>query len=109
MAFQWSLSDSKLPKISETLLSILAVWMVSTPPLVSKSFSPCINLLVTVTREPITIGIIVTFMFQFFQFPRKVEVFILLFTFFQFSSVVSRDSEVHNSAIFVDYSVWSSD
>ena len=31
---------------------------------------------------------------QFFQFPSKVEVLILLFTFFQFYSVVCRDSKV---------------
>ena len=43
------LSDSKSPQISRTLLSILVdlnnavVWMVSTRPLISKSFSPCIN------------------------------------------------------------------
>ena len=46
-----------------------------------------------------TIGIIVTCMFySFFQFPSKVEVLILLFTFFQFYSVVSRDSKVDNLA-----------
>ena len=32
----------------------------------------------------------------FFQFPSKVEVLILLFTFFQFYFVVSQDSKVHN-------------
>ena len=35
---------------------------------------------------------------QFFQFPRKVQVFILLFAFLQFYSIVSRESKVHNSA-----------
>ena len=35
---------------------------------------------------------------QFFQFPSKVHVLIFLFTFFQFYSVVSRDSKVHNLA-----------
>ena len=34
----------------------------------------------------------------FFQFSSKVEVFILLFIFFQFYSVVSRDSKVDNFA-----------
>ena len=34
----------------------------------------------------------------FFQFPSKVQVLILLFTFFQFYSVVSRDSKVDNFA-----------
>ena len=35
---------------------------------------------------------------SFFQFPSKVEVLILLFNFFQFYSVVSRDSKVDNFA-----------
>ena len=47
----------------------------------------------------------------FFQFPIKVEVLILLFTFFQSYSVVSRNIKVHNFAnslfFFVD-KVWSS-
>ena len=119
MVFHWSLSDSKSPQISRTLLSILAVpnnvvvWMISTRPPTSKSSGPFSNPLVTVPNAPITIGIIVTCMFHsFFQFPSKVEVFILLFTFFQFYSGVSRYSKVDNfasSLLFVDYySVWSS-
>ena len=102
MVFHWNLSDSKPPQVSRTLLSILAILnnavvsMVSTRPSTSKSSSPFNNPLVTVTKAPITIGIIVTFMFQFFQFPSKVEVLILLFTFFQFYSVVSRDNKVVN-------------
>ena len=63
--------------------------------------------LVTIPKAPITIGIIVTFLFHsFFQFPSKVEVLILLFAFFQFYSVVSWDSKVDNfvsSLLFVDY------
>ena len=101
MVFYWSLSDSKSPQVSRTLLSILAVlndavvWMVSTRPPISKSSSPFSNPLVTVPNAPITIGIIFTSMFHsFFQFPRKVEVFILLFTFFLFYPVVCRDSKV---------------
>ena len=72
MVFHWSLSDSKSPQVSRTLLSILAVlstvivWMVSTRPLISKSSSPFNNPLVTVPKAPITIGIIVTFMFHSF-------------------------------------------
>ena len=64
--------DSKPPQISRTLLSILAdlniavVWRVSIRPVISKSSSPCINLLVSVPTIPITIGIIVTFMFHSF-------------------------------------------
>ena len=81
MVFHWSLSDSKSPLVSRTLPSILAilnnalVWMVSTRPPTSKSSRPFNNPLVTVPKAPITIGIIVTFMFHsFFLFPNKVEV-----------------------------------
>ena len=72
MVFQGSLSDSKSPQVSRTLLSILAVlnnaivWMISTRPPTSKSFSPFNNPLVTVSKVPITISIIVTFMFHSF-------------------------------------------
>ena len=70
MVFHWSLSKS--PQDSRTLLSILAdfnnavVWTISTRPVISKSSSPCTNPLVTVVREPIIIGIIVTFMIPSF-------------------------------------------
>ena len=72
MVFHWSLSDSKSPQVSRTLLSILTdlnnvvVWMVTTCPLISKSSSPFNNSSVTVPRAPITIGINVTFMFHSF-------------------------------------------
>ena len=77
MVFRWSLSDSKSPQVSRTLLSILAdlsnavVCMVSTRPLISKSSSPCISPWVTVSRPPITHGIIVTFMFHIFLIPKQ--------------------------------------
>ena len=46
------------------------VWTVSTRPDISKSSSPCTNPLATVPKVPITIGIIVTFMFHsFFSNP----------------------------------------
>ena len=70
MVFHWSLSDSKSPQVSMTLLSILpvlnnvVVWMVCTRPPTSKSTSPFSNPLVTVPNAPITISIIVTFMFH---------------------------------------------
>ena len=69
MVFQLSLSDSKSSQVSRTLLSILAVlnsavvWMVSTHPPASKFSSPFNNPLVTVPKAPITIGIIVIFIF----------------------------------------------
>ena len=108
MVFHWRLNDSNSPRVSRTLLSILAVFnnavvlMVSTRPPTSKSSKPFNNPLVIVPKAPITIGINVTFMFfSLFQFSSKVEVLILLFTFFQFYSVVSRDSKVDNSADFL--------
>ena len=107
MVSRWNLIDGKSPQVSWTLLSILAdlnnavVSMVSTRPLISKSTHPCTNPLVTVPSAPITIGITVTFMFQSFKFPRNVQVIILLFAFFQFYSVVSRNSKVHNLANFL--------
>ena len=67
MVFHWSLSDSKFPQVSRTLLSILAVlnnavvWTVSTCPPTSKSSSPFNDAFVAVPKAPIIIGIIVTF------------------------------------------------
>ena len=72
MVFLWRLNDSKLPQVSRNLLSILAVfnnavvWIVSTRPPNSKSFRPFNNPLFTVPKEPIRIGIIITFMFHIF-------------------------------------------
>ena len=74
MVFHWSLSDSKSPQVSRTLLNILAilnnvvVWMVSTHLLTSKSSSLFSNPLVIVPNAPITIDIIVTCMFHSFFF-----------------------------------------
>ena len=72
MIFHWSLSDSKSPQVSRSLFSILAVlnnavvWMVSTRLPTSKSSSLFSNPIVTVPNAPITIVIIVTFMFHNF-------------------------------------------
>ena len=68
----WSFTGVWMTTISMTLLSILAVlnnvvvWMVSTRPPTSKSSSPFNNPLVTVPKVPITISIIVTFIFHSF-------------------------------------------
>ena len=71
--------------------------MVSTRPLISKSPSLLYN--PSVTAKSTSYNCLnVTFMFQFFQFPIKVKVFVLLLIFFQFYSIVSRDSKVHNFA-----------
>ena len=76
LAFHWSLSDSKSPQIPRTLLSIMidlsntVDWMVSIRSLIFKSSGPCTNPLVTVPNVPITISIIVPFLFDnFFSVP----------------------------------------
>ena len=72
MVFHWRLNDSKSPLVSRILLCILTVfnnavvWMVSTRPPTSKFFRPFNNPWVTMPKAPITIGIIVTFMFHSF-------------------------------------------
>ena len=68
--------------------------MVSTRPLISKSSRLFNNPLVTVPRAPIIIGINITFIFQ--SFFNSLARF-----FFQFYSMVSPDSKVHNSASFL--------
>ena len=104
MVSHWFLSDNKSRRVPRHHQSILAdlniaeIWMVSTRPINSKTSSPCTKALLIVPWTLITIAIIVTFMFQSFQFPCKALGIILLFTFFQFQSVVCRDIKVNNSA-----------
>ena len=105
--FHWILSNRKSPQVSRTLLGILAVfinavvWMVSTRPPTSKSSKPFFNPLVTVPKVPITIHIIVTFMFHSFFNSLARSRYLSLFTFFQFYYVVSRDSKVDYFAYFL--------
>ena len=86
MVFHWRLNDRKSPQVSRTLLSILAVfniavvWMVSTRSPTSKSSSPFNNPLVTVPKAPITIGIIVTFMFHSFFYSLARSRYLYLFS-----------------------------
>ena len=119
MVYHWSLSDSKSPQVSKTLLSILVVlnnaiiWMVSTRPVISKSSSPCTNPFGHCTTSTNYNWYNRHFhVLQVFQFPCKVDVLIPLFAFIQFYSVVLRDSKVHSSAsslLIVDYHmIWSS-
>ena len=105
MVFHCSLSNSKFPQVFWTLLSIRAilsnvvVWIISTHSLISKSSSPFNNPLVTVSKSPITIGIIVTFIFHsFFNSRLRIEGQGTFFTQFQFYSVVNRDRKVNNSS-----------
>ena len=72
MVFRWSLSDSTSPLVYRTRLRILAVLsnavicIVSTRPPTFKSSRPFNNPLLIGPKAPITIGIIVTFMFHSF-------------------------------------------
>ena len=72
MAFHWSLSGSKSPHVFRNLLSILSVlnnvvvYRVSNRLPTSKFSSPFNNPLVSLPNTPVTIGIIVSFMFHSF-------------------------------------------
>ena len=87
MVFHKSLSDIKFPQVSRTLLGILAdlnnavVLTVCTRPVISKSSNPSTNNLVTVPRAPITIGIIVTFMFHSFFLSLAKSRYLSLFSY----------------------------
>ena len=116
MVFHWSLSDSKSLQVSRTHLRILAVlsnavvWIVSTRLPNSKCSRPFNNPFVIVPNAPITIGIIVTFMFHsFFNFLSRSRYLSFFFIFLQIYSVVRRDSKIDNfadSLFFVDYYFW---
>ena len=119
MVFHWSLRDSKSLQVSTTLLSILVdlntvVWMFSTCPHISKSFSPCTNHLVTVPSAPITNGITVTLMFHSFfsslARSRYLYLFSLSFTFTLWSAGTAKSAIrlVFIFFLFVGYYwVWS--
>ena len=103
MVFHCSLSDSETPQVSRTLFSILAVlnyavvWMVTTRPPTSNSYSPFNSPLVTVPYAPITIGIIVTFMFHsfFLNSPAKsryLSFFSLSFSFILWLAVTAKST-----------------
>ena len=120
MVSHWSLCDSKSPQVSRIVLRILpdlnnaVVWMVSARHLISISSSSLIIITVITLHLSSYFQVLLslyqsfgdctlstTYIWyhhhflvpQFFQFPREVDVFIFLFTFFQFISVVSRDSK----------------
>ena len=113
MVFHWSLSDSKSPQVSRTLLSILAVlnniviWMVSTRPPTSKSSSTFSNPLVTVPEAPITIGIIVTFMlhnfFNSLARLRYLSFFSYSFSLIMWSAGIAKSTILQILFLFVDY------
>ena len=115
MVFHWRLSDSESPQVSRTLLSILAVfnnavvWMVSTRSPTSKSSRPFNNPLVTVPKAPITIGVIVTFLFHSFfnslAWSRYLSLFSHSFSFILWSAGTAKSTDF---LFFVDYyKIWS--
>ena len=120
MVFHWSLSDSKSPQVSRTLLSILTVlsnaviWIVSSRQPTSKSSRPFNNPLVIVPKAPITIGTIVTFMFHSFFNSLARSRYISFFS--HFLSIILWSAGTAKSTIlqilfffFVNYyKVWSS-
>ena len=91
MVFHWSLSDSKSPQVSRILRSILAdlnntvVSIVSIRPLISKTSSPFGDCIKSTNYNRYNRHFHIP---QFFQFPSKAKVLILLFAIFQFYSVV---------------------
>ena len=118
-AFHRRLSDHKSPRVSRTLLSIMAdlnnavVWMSSTRPLISKSSSPCTNPLVTIPSAPIAIGITVTFMFHsYISSLARYRYFSLFSTSFRFTrwSAGKAKSSIRQVLFFFaeNYEVWSS-
>ena len=115
MVFHWSLSDSK-SQVSRTLLSIMAdlnnavIWIVPTSPVISKSSRP-LNILVTVTRAPIT-GTTSSFMFlSYFESLTKssyLSFFSLSFNFTQWLAGTGK-TKILQVLFLVDYyKVWSS-
>ena len=116
MVFHWSLSDSKSPQVSRTLLSILAdcsnavFWMVSILLLIprfSKLFS---NLFGTVPSAPTTIGITFTLIFHSFfnSLAMSLSIFSFSFSFTLWYAGTANSTSWHVVFFFVNqYKVWS--
>ena len=113
MVFYRSLSDSKSPQTSRTLLSILAglnndvVFMVSILPINSSSFSLFSNQLEIVLSAQTTFGSTVILMFHcFFLVLWRDSDICLIFAFFIFYSVVCHNCKIHEMASsFISYFV----
>ena len=105
MVFHWRLSDNKSSQVSRTLLSILAYLSngCSLDSLHSSRYFQVLQSLYSAFDDCTKSTNYSWYdrhfhVPQFFQFPSKVQVLIVLFTFFQFYSVISRESKVHNSS-----------
>ena len=105
MVFHWSLSDSKSPQVSRTLLSILTdsnnaiLWMVLIHPPNSNSFNSLSWFLEIVLSMPITLGITITLMFQSFlsslASSKYLSLFLLSFIFFTLWSTGMAKSTIY--------------
>ena len=107
MGFYWRLSESKSPQFTRTLLSILTwhnnavVWMVTTCPVISKSFNPFIYPLVTVPSVSFTIGITVTMSKDFLVLWQGLSTDLSLhFLLFLFCGPPGRKSQVFGGLSF---------
>ena len=95
MVSHFSLSNSKSPQVSRTLLGILAdlnnaiILMVPICSLISKYSSLWNNLLVNVPSAPITAGITVTFMF------------------YSFFRSLARSSNLPHFSLVFNFTLWS--
>ena len=99
----WSFSGVRVTARLLTSPGLFSVFwpisMVSTHP-ISKSSSPFINPLVTVPGGPITIGIIVTFIFQgFFNSLARLRYFTFFLDFFNFFNFFLWSAGTANSTI----------
>ena len=111
LVFYWSLSESKSPHVSRTLLNILAnlnnvvVWMVSSLPLISSSFLS--KPWWTVLSAPTTISITVTLMFHSFfsslEKSKHLSIFLIssIFTLWSTGTTNSTREQVFSIFFFV--------
>ena len=102
MDSHWGLSDSKSPQVSMTLLSILAnlnndVGWMSPFVLIFTSLPGLTSIFFTVPGAPISISSLFSCSTVFY-FSSKVQILFLLFIFFEFYSVVSRENKVNHFA-----------
>ena len=111
MFFHWSLSDSKFPQISRTLLSIRTdlncamVYMVLILPLISSSLSLLSRSVRSLPKLSTIIDIPVTFMFYNSQARSKnLSIFSFTFTFTLFSTGTAKS--ITSFFVVNQYNVW---
>ena len=114
VAFHWSLSDGKSPRVLRVLLSILAILnnvsdrMLSTLPLISNSSGSISKPLGTIPSAQTTIGITVTFMFHSFcSFFGKVQVLTYSFSFVFIQWSAGKAKSTRLQALLFLISSWS--